>query len=234
MENHTTDEHVLNCLQCTDKSCAAMVLNPGELSLLNSNCGESRFQDQEIILNEGTFTSHIIYLKSGLVKEFQKRNNKQEHIIQILKSHTYLGLQSIFGDKTNQYSYAALTDVTVCYINDQLFKSLLSQNSKFSYQILEIVCRDTLNNYHRFINLQQKNISGKLADTLLYFANQVFQNNEFKLPLNRSEIGFLIGTSRESVTKQLNLFQADGLIEIKDNWVKLIGLEKIKAISKFG
>lgn len=224
----------LNCMYCSDKSCAVQVLENEELQELSFNCGEGKFKANEVILNEGSFTSQIIYLKSGLVKEFQKGHRKQEHILQILKNHTYLGLHSIFGHQTNQYSYTALTDVTVCYINDQHFRYLLKHNPEFSYQILEMVSRDSLNNYHRFINLQQKNTSGKMADTLLYFANQIFETNTFELPLNRSEIGYLIGVSREGVSKQLAAFQADGLIKVSENQVQILDIEKIKAISKFG
>ncbi len=224
----------LSCFDCKDKSCAAQILNQNELKLLNDNCTEGVFKANEGILNERSLTSHIIYLKSGLVKEFQKRDQNREYILQILKNHTYLGLQSIFGDLTNHYSYKALTEVTVCYINIEHFKSLLQQNCEFSYKILEVICKDSLNNFHRFINLQGKNISGKLADTLLYFANQIFESQLFELPLNRSELGYLIGSSRESVTKQLVEFNNDGLIEMQGNKIKLLELDKIKTISKFG
>ncbi len=79
----TSPEPTLKCSRCDDKSCASQALNHEELALLSQNCCESTFVCNETILKEGSFTSHIIYLRSGLVKEFSKDDRGQEHILQI-------------------------------------------------------------------------------------------------------------------------------------------------------
>ena len=107
-------------------------------------------------------------------------------------------------------------------------------NPRFSFTILQTICRDSLNHYHNFVNLNQKHIHGKLADALLYFANQIFGTNKFILPLNRSEISFLIGTSRESVSKQLRTYERDGILEISGRKINILEPEKLEKISKFG
>jgi CRP-like cAMP-binding protein len=224
----------LKCSRCDDKSCASQVLNSEELTLLSQNCCESTFVRNETILKEGTFTSHIIYLRSGLVKEYSKNERGQEQILQIIKGHAYLGLPSLFGDRINQYSYTALTDVKVCFIDVNIYKQMILENGKFSFEILATVSRESLHNYHRLVNKQQKQLGGKIADTLLYFANTIFNSDQFDLPLNRNEISCLIGSSRESVTKQLNDFVADGLIRVDGKKIQLLDIPMLEKISRFG
>ncbi len=84
------------------------------------------------------------------------------------------------------------------------------------------------------VNKQHKQLGGKIADTLLYFSNNIFNCNTFDLPLNRNEIAYLIGSSRESVTKQLNDFVSDGLISLEGRKIKLLEIATLEKISKFG
>ncbi len=182
---HRSVQEKANCRDCSEKSCAAAVLNPNEVGLVDENSREAAFRKGDIILHEGSMTSHIIYLKSGMIKEYQKGPNDKEQILQIIKKHTYLGLPSLFGDRVNHYSYAALEDITVCYIDVSVFTQLIRQNGNFAYEILVSVSRDSLTNFHRFMNQSQKKTYGRVADALLYFSGIIFESDMFEIPFSR-------------------------------------------------
>ena len=61
-----------NCETCIDKSCAVQMLSNDDLSLLSDNYHEASFEKGEIILSEGSLADHVVYLRSGLVKEYGK------------------------------------------------------------------------------------------------------------------------------------------------------------------
>ena len=223
-----------DCLYCEDKSCATKALLPSELEILSSGCREVRLKKNEPILSAGSGASHIIYLKSGIVKEFQELEDDTETIFQVLKGPMYLGLSSLSGDHINHLSYTSLTEGSMCFVEKEIFKSLLLKNAEFSYLILQSVVQDSLKHYHHFASQSQKLIHGKLAETLVYFAEVVFERNEFVLPLNRSEISYLIGTSRESVSKQLRSYEREEIISISGKNIVINDLDKLRQISKFG
>lgn len=223
-----------DCIYCEDKSCATKALLPAELEILSSGCREVNLSKGEPILSAGSGASHIIYLKSGIVKEFQELDNDAETIFQVLKGPIYLGLSSLSGDHINHLSYTSLSEGSMCFIEKEVFKSLLLKNAEFSYLILQSVVQDSLKHYHHFASQNQKHIHGKLAETLVYMAEVIFEVNEFVLPLNRSEISFLIGTSRESVSKQLRSYEREGIISISGKNIRIIELEKLRQISRFG
>lgn len=225
----------INCIECKEMSCAALNLNKEELGLQISSGYGTSYRAGELILKEGTFTSNIMYLKSGLVKEFKSgQNPNEEYILQIVKEKTYLGLASLFGDRINQFSYVALTDVKICSINLSVFKAFIKGNGNFGYDILQSVSSDSLNNYHRFTSLHFKKIYGKLADALLYFSKQIYLSNTFHLHLSRNEISFLIGSSRESVSKQLKQFENEGIIKMTGKQISILKPEELENISRFG
>ncbi|WP_321516338.1 Crp/Fnr family transcriptional regulator [Marinifilum fragile] len=232
---HQPDYKIFSdCQTCDDRSCASQTLSVSELELLSKNCNEVKFEKGEIILAEGSRTSHIVYLREGLAKEYGKNRFQEEYILQVVKPHSYLGLHSIFSDTNNHYSYAALTPVRVCYIDLNVFSQFIKENGRFGYEILSSVCNDSLNNYHRFIDQHQKKIYGKLADAILYFAIVIFGRKEFDLPLTRKELAHMIGTSRESVSKQISVFVKDKIISIDGRYIKILDMNRLQDISRVG
>ncbi|WP_461629466.1 Crp/Fnr family transcriptional regulator [Labilibaculum euxinus] len=223
-----------NCETCTDKSCAVQMLSGNDLSLLSDNCHEVSFERGEIILLEGAWADHVVYLRSGLVKEYGKGDRHQEYILQVIKPHSYLGLHSIFSDNITHYSYMALNNVTVCYIKLPVFSTFIKENGRFGYEILSSVCNDSVRNYHRFIDQHQKKIFGKVADALLYFSCVIFNSPNFILPLSRKEIACMIGTSRESVSKQICGFESDKIIKVNGRCISILDMDKLKQISRVG
>jgi CRP-like cAMP-binding protein len=228
------ETHQTSCRDCLEKSCAAAVLSATEIDWVNENRSEKDFRKGDIILHEGSMTSHIIYLKSGLVKEYIKNLNEKEQILQIIKRYSYLGLSSLFGAKVNHYSYAALEDLKVCYIDVSVFNQLVRQNGKFAYEILVSVSRDSLNNFHRFMSQSQKKTYGKVAEAILYFAKVIYEITEFELPFTRQEFADLIGISRESATRVLTKFKDDDILDLNGRSIKIKNLELLEQISKNG
>jgi CRP-like cAMP-binding protein len=222
------------CETCVDKSSAVKTLGETELKLWCKNYYEVKFCKGDIILSEGTFVNHIAYLRRGLVKEYGTVDHFEKYILQVIKPHSYLGIQSIFGDRINPYTYEALTDVTVCYIKLPVFTELLKENGSFAYEILTSIANENLRNYQRFIVQHQKNSRGKVADVLLYFSNVIFESSCFILPLTRKEIAYMIGTSRESVSKHICVFEMDQILKIHKRGITILNRAKLEQISRFG
>lgn len=221
------------CLICENKSCASKLLNEIELNNLSQNVRTLLIDKGETVLFEGSFTSHVIYLRKGLVKETMKINGK-EQIFRIFKNKTYLGLSSLFGDKVNHFSYVALTDVEVCHIDGDTFNKFLLENTRFAYQIMSTMCKENLFSYDKLLKLGHKKIFGRLADVLLFFSLTVFESEQFVLPLSHQEIASFVGISRESITRGLSSLKQSGVISMENSLVKIKNMDKLKDISKNG
>ena len=163
-----------------------------------------------------------------------RTSKDKEQILQIVKRYSYLGLPSLFGDRVNHYSYAALEDIKVCYIDISMFKQLIKKNGEFAYEILISVSRDSLNNFHRFMSQSQKKTYGKVADAMLYFSRIIYENMEFEIPFTRQELADLIGISRESATRVLLKLKEDGILSVEDRLVRIKDPDLLQQISRNG
>jgi CRP-like cAMP-binding protein len=228
------DHLSLHCHDCPDKSCAAALLNYNEIDLIFQNRYISEVRKRTNILSEGSAVSHVIYLRSGLVKEYRIRSDNQEQILQIVKPHSFLGMTSLFGDKLNHYSYESLTDLKLCYIDSEIFINLVRNNGNFAFEILTSVERDSINNFHRFINQGNKKIYSRIADILIYFSRIIFSSNEIHIPLTRNELAEMAGTSRESIGRVITKFKSEGIIQTSGKNIIINDIKKLENISKFG
>lgn len=223
-----------NCRICHEKSCASKVLSNSNLDRLGDSCRTMDIRKGETILLEGSLTSHVIYLRSGLIKETMRGIDGKEQIFRIIKDKTYLGMSSIFGDTVNHFSYKALSDLTVCHIQIDTFKKLMLDNAEFTYMIMSSMCKENLHNYDKLLKQGQKKIFGRLADALLYFAEDIFESTNFTIPLTQQEIANFIGTSRESAARGLSNFRQNKIISLDNSEVKILDLDGLKQVSRTG
>jgi CRP/FNR family transcriptional regulator len=221
------------CKFCSKRSPAAEHLKNEELEKLGHSCVEVSFRKGDIIFKQNALSSNIIYVREGLVK-IHMAGPEREQILKIAKGPTYLGIPTTLGDKVNNYSATALTPVEVCFIDIQVFKDFISSNNEFAYEIIVSLCKNELNHFHRCVNQLQKQSAGRVAETLMFFADEIFESDEFDLPLSRHEFGDLTGNSRENVSRILSEFNSEGLIGLSGKKVTIKNREILKKISRNG
>lgn len=221
------------CDLCEFKSLAAQKLNQSELAELSSNCITVKFAKGANIIKQGTYSTNIAFLKSGIIK-IHITGPYHEQIVRILKAPTYVGLQNTFGDKVNQYSVSAIGDTEVCFIDTATFKNLIHSNNDFNDQIINELCKSELNSYFGCVNRTQKQIRGKIADVLINFSDMVYSSDFFSLPITQEEIGNLVDSSRESVSRVLTEFVKDGIIEMNGKQISIINRKMLTLISENG
>ena len=223
----------MDCKSCEIKSKAASKLNEAEIEKLSMNCTLVKFHKGDSLTKQGTFSANVAYLRKGLAK-IHITGPYREQIVRIIKSPGYLGLPTTFGDKINQYSATVIEDSEVCFINIDTFRYLLRVNPEFSYEILLEVCRNELELFQKCATRTQKQIRGKIADVLLEMSARIYDSDIFSIPVNQEEIGNLVDSSRESVSRVLTEFERDGIIKISGKKIEIINKKMLLMISANG
>jgi len=224
-----------DCEFCAIRSKAVETLNPEEMSIHQENCAEVVLQPGESIIKEGLISSHIAYLKTGLAKICKKGVKGIDQILKIVKPGSYLGMQTALSSKIHQYSASAVEESTVCYIGIWTFKELISRNANFANELILYLCRDELGYFNRFVNVHQKQIDGRLADTILLFSDEINDGQkEFTIPLSRNDLAALVCATRESVTRAIKDLSDIGTIKANGKQFEILNYDLLKTISDKG
>ena len=223
-----------DCGYCKIRSKAVEALKTEEVIILQENCAEVELDSDEIIIKEGSLSSHIAYLKEGLAKIHKRGVKGTDQILKILQPGSYIGMQTVLSSKIHQYSASTIEKSKICFIDITSFKQLITKNADFANELILYLCRDELTYFTRFVNVHQKQIDGRLADTILFFSDEINKSRRFNIPLKRYDLAALVCATRESVTRALKDLSDIGTIKVKGKSFEILNYELLKKISEKG
>lgn len=221
------------CIDCACVLKSSRTLKDCQLEQLGNNHVVVRFNKGDSIIKQGMFSTNIVFLRKGVAK-IHITGPYHEQIVRLIKAPTYMALPTTIGNKINQYSVTAVLDSEVCFIDLSLFNRLLEENKEFSSYIILELCKNELEAYRRCANRTQKQTRGNLADVLLDFSDNIFESDEFILPISQSDIGNLVDASRESINRILSEFATDGIIMMEGKKVKILNKHSLQLVSHNG
>lgn len=223
-----------DCLTCRYRSPMFNLLSREELKIMNENRIPVVFKAGEIIRKQGTYMSHVISITSGLAKLYIEGRGNTNTIMRIVKPTNFIGGPAIYLDQIHHFTVAAVMETSVCFIDLNVFRKLLDTNKAFSEAFLKDFSRNVVSIYYRLIDLTNKQIPGRMADTLLDLFENVFVSNSFRLILTKHDLANLSAMSTDSANRILKEFHNEGIIQLSKNEVSLINKDALTRISKTG
>lgn len=219
------------CEQCIVREFSSLkALNKDEL-LKIANCKSSyTVKKGEPIFEEGENVNGIFCIKDGVCKLSKLSPNGKDQIVKLISKGELLGQRSMISDEPVNLSAIALEDMEVCFIPKSEIMGLFTQNNNFSMNVMKTICGDLKEADDHMVNMAQKTVKERLAETLLYLKDTFGTNidQSLKIQLSREELASMIGTATESCIRLLSDFNKNGLIEIKGKKIYLKDVQKLK------
>lgn len=224
------------CVSCFDRNNGLMfkTLSKPELERLVSNKYNVRFRPGETILKQNTLSTNIVCLRKGIVKVYVEGSKDKNLILKVMKD-TGILTSGVFTSETHRpYTVTAVTDVECCFINSDNILELFSSNTNFALSLINHYHQLNNHMFNTLVNLTQKYMPGRVADTLLYLRHQVFHSNPFLLPFSRQELAEMSAMTKESFVRILKEFKTSGLINQEGKYMEIIDEESLSEISRNG
>ena len=223
-----------NCESCNQGWKSFKLLTKSELQLINENRYEAMFKPWEIMLKQGSPTSSALFMSTGMAKSYIEGNKGKNFIIGIaLPGKLILG-PGAYVDSRNSYSVAAITPVHACFLSFDIFRHIVRSNGEFAESFIEDLSSKSLWTHNRMVSLVQKRMSGRLADTLLYLSDDVFERDEFEMILSRQELGEMTSMAKECVVRILKEFEEAGVVSSESSRIKILDKERLIELSEIG
>lgn len=224
-------EKCFDCTACNERSPLFHYLTKDELAIMNAGRFEVHFDAGETIVKQGTIANHMMVITNGIAKLFLEGIDRRNLILDLVLPWKLFGGPGLFNDMRYHYSVSALTATSACFIAADHVRQVIRSNPDFAESILRHCNKNSAANFDRLISLTQKQMPGRLADTLIYLNNDIFQKNRFTLPLSRLELGEMSNMTKESVTRILKEFEAEKIITVEGKTIEILNLEVLKEIS---
>jgi CRP-like cAMP-binding protein len=233
-----------NCLECrydccfSNRNCGEShifgILTPDELHSLMDNKRQIHFRPGETIMKQNTPLTHLVCIKNGLAKVVSEGPKGKNLILQIIKSNSIFTGGGAIVDDFRHFTVAAITDIDCCFIDTSRLYNLLTKNSAFSIELLKHSNSQHMKMLSTLINLTNKYMPGRVADTLLYLKNNIFETNPYNFVLSKQELADMSGMTKESFIRSLKEFEDSGLIRHTRNTIEILKENDLIEISRNG
>lgn len=223
-----------NCENCTGQWKNFKLLTKSELQMVNANRYEATFKPGEIMLKQGSPASNALFMANGLAKTYIEGNSGKNFIMYIALPGKLIMGPGAYVNSRHTYSVAAITTVQACFISFEIIKQLVRDNGAFAESMLEDLSEKSVKSHTRMVNLAQKRMSGRLAEILLYFSDEVFHNDEYEMILSRQELGEMTTMAKECVVRILKELEDSGIIYSDSSKVKILDRNRLIQISDKG
>ena len=126
-----------------------------------------------------------------------------------------------------------MVNSVLCELSDNSLQEAFKTDSNLAFTMLQKACTEMKETCTSIIDMSQKTVRGRAANILVKQMElfEVNEGHDFPIRISRTDMASWIGTSKESVSRSLNDFMRERLIEMDKETIKIINLRGLKRVS---
>ena len=222
----------INCQSCSiSELCIPYSLNEDELNRLDQIIDRKKpIHKGEQIFQDGEQMRSLYAIRSGTFKTYTVDEHGEEQITGFHLAGDLLGFDAIANSKHPSFAKALETSM-VCEIPYDTLDALSSHMPQLKKQIMRLMSNEIRSDQEMLTLLNRKNAEQRLATFLATLSRRYhergFSASEFRLSMTRSDIGNYIGLTVETISRLLNRFHKNGLINVDGKLIIITDHEKL-------
>lgn len=205
-------------------------LTPTEFEAVAGRLKDRCCARRETVLNPSEPSDRIYLVKDGAVRLYQLSEDGRELTTAVLRRGQMFGTSALIGaGGMPQFAEALENDTIVCEASAEDFMLIMASHPKVAARVTLSLARQLMRAERQIEQLAFQDVPTRVAEVLLEQAD----NGTGELPsfFTHDEIAKLAGTTRATVTKILNEFVDDGLIELGYRKVRVIDREGLASVA---
>ena len=234
-----------NRMKGTEENFAPMwELNPLWSTLTESERAEIaqkveivHYSKNAIIHNDGDASQYMWMLLRGKVRIYKEGIGQRQQIIRLLKPYDIFGYRACLVHEAYNSSASAFEACTVYRLDREVFCKMVEQNSALCYQVMLMMAKDLAFSEIQTVNLTQKHIRGRLAESLLLLKKNYGYEEDgetIAMLLPREDLANMSNMTTSNAIRTLSQFAQEGILAIDGRHVKILDEEELEKISRLG
>lgn len=196
-----------------------------------------KYKKNQIIYQEGEKPNHLMCLLEGKVKIYRNGIGGRYQIMRVMKPVEYFAYRAYFAGEKFVTAAAAFEASIVCTIPMDIINQLVKDNNKLAMFFIKLLAIDLGVSDERTVNLTQKHIRGRLAESLLFLKETYGLEEDgatISIFLSREDLANLSNMTTSNAIRTLSNFASERLIAIDGRKIKIIDEDNLRKISRIG
>ena len=223
------------CSNCNLRElCMPMGLSGADIGRLDELVATRRKVSRGASLfSSGERFTALYAIRTGFFKTCIATEDGRDQVTGFQMAGEIIGLDGIVGD-SHTCDAVALEDAEVCVMPFDRIEELSREVPALQNHVHKIMSREIVRDQGVMLLLGNMRAEERLAAFLLNLVQRLnargFSRSEMVLRMTREEIGSYLGMKLETVSRTFSKFSEEGIIEVKQRWVKILQPEALKRI----
>lgn len=210
------------------------LLTPDEQSLVEHTMKQEHYAKGETIYKEGDELEYIYFLNKGSVKLCRERLDGF-YSLQLAPLRSFFDVSTYFSTKVYSAMAETCGDTEVYAIPATTLEYILGHNVAVCHYFLSMMARELECNWQRQVQLKNKQMRARLADTLLYIASLYgYESDGYTLgiQLSRNDLSTLSGMNSSNVSRTLSSLALERLISLEGRYISIVNKVDLQVIAE--
>lgn len=183
------------------------------------------------LFREGEPCRGLYLVLEGRVRVYRASGTGEEQVLLVAGAGDSLGEASLFDGGPYVATAQALSDSHVLFLPLREVHALYGQHPAIAQRVIEDMGRRLRETIALVDRLSFHDVPTRVAASLLRYAGAVGTRPgpAFRLPRTQEELAAELGTTRESVSRSLKRFRAEGVIRQKGAAVEILDASRLRA-----
>ncbi len=210
-------------------------LNEKELGYIADKMVSRKYENGNYIFLEDSEGEQCFFVGEGSVKVTRLSKDGREVILAMLNAGDFFGEMSLLDGESRSANVIALEDTEVLTLNRKDFLVVLHDYPQIAIQLLKEMAGRLRKSDRHIASLSLSDAEKRIALCIIRYADEqgIIKNGKVNIPKMpiQQDIANMAGTSRETVSRALNILERESIIE-RNGRVLLI-LDYKKFIKEF-
>lgn len=182
----------------------------------------------EYIFFEGDEGNGFYMVVDGQVKIFKMSLDGKEQILHIFGPGEPIGEVPVFHGKPFPANAMALVKTRLLFFPRQQFVDLVAANPSLALNMLAMLSLRLRRFAAKIESLSLKEVPGRLADYLLYLAEEQESTDRVTLDIPKGQLASLLGTIPETLSRIFARMSDEGLIRVDGRTIHIDDFERLR------
>jgi CRP-like cAMP-binding protein len=213
------------------------VLKNGEREVLRTNARIQTYRKNDMVYCEGEEPKNMMCLLKGKVKITKDGVGGRSQIVRIIRPIQYFAYRAAFAGEKYLTNAQAFESSTVCVIPLKTVNELIYGNPDLAMFFIHQLSVDLGIADERTVNLTQKHIRGRLAESLIFLRDSYGLEKDgatLSIYLSREDLASLSNMTTSNAIRTLSMFAAEHIIAMDGRKIKIIDEERLRKVSRRG
>ena len=204
---------------------------------LLSHVSVVKFKKNEVIYKEGDLPTNLLCLVSGKVKIYKEGVGGRPQIMRVLGETEYFAYRAYMANEPFITAAAAFEPCVVLKVPLGIIVKMIQENASLGWFFIKKLAYDLGQSDERTVNLTQKHIRGRLAESLLFLKESYGLEEDgstLSIYLSREDLANLSNMTTSNAIRTLSAFANEKLVAIDGRKIKFINIAELEKISKIG